>query len=200
VIHTGLDLAEWPKPVPKPMNVKPTILFVGGDLKRKGGDILLQVFAEHFVGKPTLDMVTSDAVEVMHPDIRVHRGLTSGSPQLKALYAKADIFALPTRADLSSWVCLEAMVSATATIATDVGGIGDMVRDGVTGRLINAEDAVALRQAPDQLIENAPLRSNMGAEGRRLIERDFDASFNVQRILDLMKAAVDRRRGISRKK
>jgi glycosyltransferase involved in cell wall biosynthesis len=198
-IHTGLDLTEWPKPLPKPTNVKPSILFVGGDLRRKGGDILLRVFHEHFVGKATLDIVTTDAVDVVHPDIRVHNGLISAAPQLKELYAKSDIFALPTRADLSPWACLEAMASGTATIATDVGGVGDMVRDGVTGRLIKLDDPMALRLALDQLIENAPLRSYMGTEARRAVERDFDASINVQRTLDLMKAAVDRQREIKAK-
>jgi glycosyltransferase involved in cell wall biosynthesis len=198
-IHTGLDLTEWPKPHPKSTNGKPSILFVGGDLKRKGGDILLHVFHEHFVGKATLDIVTMDAVNVVHPDIRIHNGLVAGAPQLKALYAKADIFALPTRADLSPWACLEAMASATATIATDVGGVRDMVRDGATGRLIKLDDPTALRQALNQLIDNAPLRSQMGVEARQAVERDFDASINVQRILDLMKAGVDRRRRISAK-
>ena len=193
-IHTGLDLTEWPKPIPKLANKKPSILFVGGDLTRKGGDILLRVFREHFVGRATLDIVTASAVDIVHPDIRVHSGLASGDPLLKALYAKADIFALPTRADLSPWVCLEAMASETAVIATDVGGIGDMVRDGVTGRLIKSEDPKALRCALDQLMENAPLRNNMGVEARRAIERDFDAAINVQRMIDLMKNAVDRRR------
>jgi glycosyltransferase involved in cell wall biosynthesis len=198
-IHTGLDLSQWPKPFPKPTNVRPSILFVGGDLTRKGGDILLRVFREHFSGKATLDIVTATAVDVVHPDIRIHNGLVSGNAQLKALYAKADIFALPTRADLSPWVCLEAMASGTATIATDVGGVGDMVRDGVTGRLIKLEDPIALRLALDQLIENAPLRRYMGVEARRAVERDFDASINVQRILDLMKVAVDLRRENNKK-
>jgi glycosyltransferase involved in cell wall biosynthesis len=193
-IHTGLDLAEWPKPSPKPSNVKPSILFVGGDLIRKGGDILLRVFRDHFSGKATLDIVTTTAVEMVHPDIRIHNGLLSGDSRLKELYAKADIFVLPTRADLSPWVCLEAMASEAAMIATDVGGIADMVRDGVTGRLIKLEDPIALRSALDQLIENAPLRRSMGVEARRTVERNFDASINVQRILDLMKVAVDGRR------
>ncbi len=193
-IHTGLDLEEWPKPSAKLTNNKPSILFVGADLTRKGGDLLLRVFNEHFAGKATLDLVTTTTINSKHPDIRIHNGIESGDPRLKSLYAKADIFALPTRADLSPWVCLEAMASGTAVIATDVGGIRDMVRDGVTGYLIGPNDPTDLRIALGRLIENPLSLRDMAIEGRRTVERDFNASTNVPRIIGLMKLAVDRRR------
>ena len=193
-IHTGLDLSEWPKPASKPLKDKPSILFVGGEFSRKGGDTLLNVFLEHYVDSATLDIVTRNSVEVAHPNVKVHNDLAAESPKLKELYANADIFALPTRADFSSWACLEAMASGVAVIATDVGGTRDIVRDRATGCLIKPEDPTALKLALDRLIENAPLRRSMGTEGRCVVEREFDAATNVQRILDLMKVHVDRLR------
>ena len=193
-IHPGLDLSEWPEPFPKPTHAKPSILFVGGDFARKGGDVLARVFQEYFVGKATLDLVTTSAVKVFHPDIKIHTGLTSEDPRLKSLYSKADIFVLPTIADTSSWACLEAMASGTPVIATDVGGIGDMVQDGITGWLIRSRDPTILKQALDQLIDDAELRRAMGIQSRRIVEREFNASTNVPRIINLMKAAVDNRR------
>jgi glycosyltransferase involved in cell wall biosynthesis len=193
-IHTGMDLTEWPAPQPKQKKSKPAILFVGGDFDRKGGELLLRVYYEHFLGKATLNIVTSKPISVTHPDIAVHTGLAPGDGLLKSLYASADIFVLPTQADLSPWVCLEAMASGTPVIASDMGAIGDLVRNGLTGLLVKPRDPVDLRIAIQQLVENPLRRLEMGNEGRRVVELEFDASINVPRIIGVMKTATDRRR------
>lgn len=72
-------------------------------------------------------------------------------PQLiAAVYNAADVFALPTQADNLPNTLLEACACGTPSVATDVGGISDAVRPGVTGWLVAADDVAELAQAIGQ--------------------------------------------------
>ncbi|OAI42571.1 hypothetical protein AYO38_11340 [bacterium SCGC AG-212-C10] len=180
----GIDLDEWqPRPElsapgePGPLRV----LFVGGDFARKGGEILLEVAAA-MKDEIVVDIVTRDDVSP-RPGVRVHRA-EANTPELHALYASADIFVLPTRAECFGIATIEAMASALPVIVGDVGGARSIVSDGVNGWLIrpNAEGlAGALREA----LANRPRLIEMGAAGRRRAERSFDGSRNDNAIVEL---------------
>ena len=195
-IHPGLDLELWSDPVPPSAKTaaKPKILFVGGDFERKGGHLLLQVFKEQFSESAELHLVTKEPPAGALPNVYVYSDLAPNDGRLAQLYAQADLFVLPTAADLSSLAGLEAMASACPVISTSVGGVVDIVRHGETGFLIPVGDAAALASAMRSLLENPALRHQMGVEGRKLVERDFNAEINVSRMLTVMKAAVDRKR------
>ena len=189
-IHVGLDLELWPF-VPPPGSARPQILFVGGDFERKGGDLLLQVYSERFAGQADLHLVTKEPPAVLPPGVRVYTDLGPNDPRLRALYAEADVFVLPTRADVSSWVALEAMATGRPVISTRMGGIPDIVRHGETGYLIAPGDENALAEALGVLLADPALRRKMGTAGRAVAEREFSAAVSVPRLLDAMKQAVD---------
>jgi glycosyltransferase involved in cell wall biosynthesis len=193
-IHVGIDLEQWQR-VSKPPNPKPKILFVGGDFHRKGGDLLLEVFQTRFRDRAELHLVTKTAPEQLPANVFVHADLGPNDPRLTQLYAEADIFALPTRADLSSFASLEAMASSCPVIATRVGGVTDVVRHGETGLLITKDDGQALADALQVLVEDPARRLAMGQQGRQWVEESFSAAVTVPRILDVMKTAVDHQRG-----
>ena len=111
------------------------------------------------------------------------------------LYAEADLFVLPTRADVSNSVDHESIKTKRPVIATRMGGIPDIVRDGETGLLIDPDDGAALGQAMETLLADPALRRRMGAAGRAAAERDFSAAVNVPLILNAMKQAVDAQAG-----
>lgn len=192
-IHVGLDLEIWPHlPREDPAAPRPQILFVGGDFERKGGDLLLKVYAERFSDSANLHLVTKQPPVNLPPGVRVYTDLGANDPRLRALYSQADLFVLPTRADFSSWVALEAMATGRPVITTRMGGIPDIVRDGETGLLIEPDDVSALAGAMERLLGDDALRRRMGASGRAVIEKDFDAAVCVPRILAVMKDAVRR--------
>src|SRR5262249_37399304 len=141
VIPPGIDLQQF-TPRPRPDRL-PRILFVGGDFLRKGGDLLLEVYRKRLRGRAELVLVTRDAVPP-EPGVEVHTGVGANSEKLRELYAGADLFALPTRADCFSLVCMEALASGIPVVTTRVGGIPDIVREGETGHLIDRDDAGAL--------------------------------------------------------
>lgn len=194
-IHVGVDLELWPV-VHKPTNsqTKLKVLFVGGDFERKGGDLLLDVFCQQFRDRAELHLVTKSAPANTPKDVIIHSDLFPNDPRLTQLYASADIFVLPTRADLSSFASLEAMASSCPVIATAVGGIPDIVRHGETGLLIPKNDASALAASLDVLLTNPSQRRGFGQAGRQVVEQHFSAEVNTPRILKLMKHAVDIKR------
>ena len=63
----------------------------------------------------------------------------------------------------------EAMASGRPVIASRAGGIPEVVDDGKTGLLVPPDDATALARALARLIDDAPLRDKLGAEGPRRI-------------------------------
>jgi glycosyltransferase involved in cell wall biosynthesis len=98
---------------------------------------------------------------------RIERG------RLPVAYAAADVVVVPSIATakfLEPWglVCNEAMSQACAVIATTAVGAaaGGLVRDGQTGVVVPAGDAVALAGAINRLLDDAPLRARLGREAK----------------------------------
>ena len=70
-------------------------------------------------------------------------------------------------------VVLEAMVAGTPVIATNVGGTGEVILDGVTGRLIPSGDEAALFAAIKEILENPNLARGMADEAAKMLKERF---------------------------
>ncbi len=194
VIAPGVDIALWQRNEPRADDraAPVRILFVGGDLQRKGGDLLLQA-AEQLRGESTtavfeLHLVTrADVAET--PGVFVHR-LGPNSPELVSLYHSSDIFCLPTLGDCLPMVLSEAGVAELALVSTDVGAIHEIVRDGETGLLIPAADLPALVKALRELITDPALRARLGRGAAALVRRDYSAGDNAERLVDVLLATL----------
>jgi glycosyltransferase involved in cell wall biosynthesis len=195
-IHVGMDLELWPA-VKRDAAVTPgpiRLIFVGADFERKGGLQVLELFASGMHPRMTLDLVTRTPPPEVPEGVTVHDDLVPGDGRIQQLYANADVLLLPTTSDLSPWVCLESLACGCAVIASRIGGIPDMVQNGRNGLLVAPGDMAGLREAIETLAGDPTKRATMGAEGRRIIEMNFDASHNVPRILEVMKQASSMRR------
>lgn len=204
VIPPGVNTKEWTRPLPQTQtdavqNEPVKILFVGGDLQRKGGDLLLQAFralrqeqewnGSQAANSIELHLVTRDPVAA-EPGLFVYHNMQPNSAPLKALFHRADIFCLPTYGDCLPMVLSEAGAAELPAIATDVAGIGEIIKDGETGFLIPTGDVAALTKALRTLVENPILRRTQGAQAALLVKREFDAERNTERLLTLMKQSV----------
>lgn len=163
----------------------PRILFVGGDFKRKGGDLLLDVFRRRLRGRAELVLVSGADLRA-EPGVRVHRKVSPNSPELRELYASSDIFALPTRADCYSLVSMEALAAGLPVVATKVGGIPDIVKEGITGHLIDSDDADALGDALCHLAESPATRGRMGEACRADAVERFEVRTNSRRLFEFV--------------
>ena len=90
-------------------------------------------------------------------------------------------------------VVLEAMAHARAVVATRVGGVPEVVDDGVSGVLVPAADAPALAHAIVEMLQDAPRRAAMGEIARARIVRDFSVHARTERLLALYAGLLRRR-------
>jgi glycosyltransferase involved in cell wall biosynthesis len=75
-----------------------------------------------------------------------------------ACYEIADVFALPSYSEGSPNVLLEAMDAGLPIVATAVGGVGEMIRNGEQGLLVPAGDVEGIARSVIMLLNNAELR------------------------------------------
>jgi len=95
----------------------------------------------------------------------------SGSvPDVAVLYQTADICVLTSDFEGTPNVLLEAMASGLAVVATKIGGVPDIVRQGENGFVVEPGNEEDLCAALASLINNSQLRSEMGQKGRDYVE------------------------------
>jgi glycosyltransferase involved in cell wall biosynthesis len=80
---------------------------------------------------------------------------------------------------------IEAAASGRAIVATDVPGCRDIVRNGTNGLLVRPKDPAALAEAIAQLLNDAPLRAEMGRCGREIAVNEFSEEKVIQQTLAL---------------
>lgn len=198
VIPPGVDHGRWVSSVGEDADdgiVR--ILFVGGDLARKGGHLLVsairQLRAEHLPVE--VDLVTRDAV-APEPGVVVHHGLGPNDPALIALYHRADVFCLPTSGDCLPMVLSEAGATGLPLVSTDVGAIHEIVRPEVSGLLIAPGDGAGLTEALRRIVTDADLRRRFGDGARRVVGADYDARDNARRLVGLLLEVARRPRPV----
>jgi glycosyltransferase involved in cell wall biosynthesis len=117
--------------------------------------------------------------------VEVHTGLTPNDPTLRELFRTSDVFVLPSKFEMAGNSSVEAAASGLPTIVTAVGGMSDVVVDGVTGFLITPGDVEALAAHLRTLAEQPELRRTMGAAARKRAETMFDSRTNARRLVAL---------------
>jgi glycosyltransferase involved in cell wall biosynthesis len=164
------------------------ILFVGGDFERKGGADLLAAIRP-LADAVEVDIVTSSPAALVGAGarVRIHSAVAANSTMMTELYRRADIFALPTRADTLALVLAEAMASGLPIVTTQVGGIPELVLDGHNGLVVLPGNARHLSEALRTLVERPDLRQLMGERGRRMAEAEHDVDRNCEQIFEIMR-------------
>jgi glycosyltransferase involved in cell wall biosynthesis len=106
-----------------------------------------------------------------------------GSRQnVSEILACCDMAVLPSQAEGFSNALLEYMATGLPTVATDVGGIPEVIENGINGLLVRPNDRTALAAAISSLLENPHFAAQLGAAGRERVRRHFDfvqLTFNV---------------------
>jgi glycosyltransferase involved in cell wall biosynthesis len=104
------------------------------------------------------------------------------------VYDVADIICqLSQWEELFGWMIAEGMAYGKPIVATRVGGIPELVNDGVSGFLVERNDTAAAAEKLLRLIQDPELRYKMGQAGRNLVAEKFDLKTNVAQLVDLYK-------------
>jgi len=107
-------------------------------------------------------------------------------PFAEGLYAAADIVCQVSRWEEGfGWGIAEAMTCGKPIVATRVGAIPEIVKDGSTGFLVNRGDSSAMADVLTKLVRDERLRTALGAAGCAVAEREFDLVCYVGRVLQL---------------
>jgi starch synthase len=167
IIPYPIDTDEF-RPEARKDDSPKSVLFAGRLEEHKGADVLLKaiprVLAKHpdcqFVFVGTVSTELENEVKAASSSARF-QGFTIRQ-EVVPLYQKASVFVAPSMWDNSPNTIYEAMACGTPVVATRVGGIPELVEDGITGLLVAPSDVHALADAIIALLDNPARRSQMG--------------------------------------
>jgi glycosyltransferase involved in cell wall biosynthesis len=125
------------------------------------------------------------------------RGFVSRE-ELDRRFRSAAVVVVPSRSEGFGVVCAEAMAYGKPVVASAVGGLVGLVRDGETGMLVPPGDPVTLRAAIDRLLADAPLRARLGRAARARIASLCSWERVVDATLEAYRSAVQADREIER--
>jgi alpha-maltose-1-phosphate synthase len=193
VIRNGIDTSEYaPDPRTGVLDrydidqTRPYVIFVGRITRQKGVPVLLRAAAEL---DPSAQLVLcagqADTPELLDEVTQLVDGLKAtrsgviwipemlAKPDVIQLLTHAAVFACPSLYEPLGIVNLEAMACGTAVVGSRVGGIPEVVEDGVTGLLVTPDDPAALAMALNTVLTNASLATSMGQGGRDRAVSEF---------------------------
>jgi glycosyltransferase involved in cell wall biosynthesis len=104
----------------------------------------------------------------------------------------SDVFVLSSRWEGNPLSVMEAMAAGLPVVSTGVGGVPELVREGETGLLVPSEDAGALAQAMQALVDDPVRRQAMGAAARQHAVAHFDIRHTVRGYEQLYEALLKR--------
>jgi D-inositol-3-phosphate glycosyltransferase len=111
--------------------------------------------------------------------------------ELPFFYAAADVCVMPSYSESFGLVGLEAQACGRPVVGSGVTGLRSVVRDEVTGYLIESHDPAAYAERIGRLLDNPELAQQMGRRGRLLAQR-FSWNRTADRLLDLFEGVVER--------
>jgi len=173
-------------------DMKIKIIFAKSYLPNYAPDLVLEAFAEALKEYPHLSLT-------MLGGGPLRRGLEAQAASLGITAAvtfhdrvemnesirhigESDIMVMPSRRESFGVAAVEAAASGVPVIATRVGGIPEIVQDGISGILISPGDRHGLSGAILRLATDSELRAAMGRAGRKIAEERFDLNRNLDQM------------------
>ncbi|OGM30587.1 hypothetical protein A2630_02265 [Candidatus Woesebacteria bacterium RIFCSPHIGHO2_01_FULL_44_10] len=176
------------------------VLFVGRLIERKGVAYLIDAVPEviksvgakvDIVGDgPLLDQLKDQVRRKKLTGVVTIHGRVSEA-KLKELYLISDVFVLPAITD--RWgdteglgvVLLEAMSIGKPVVATNVGGITDIVKHNKTGYLVSEKNSLALAGVLVKVLGDNKLARRLGASGQRFVKESFSWEMIIEKTLNI---------------
>jgi len=192
----NFDVARIPTTFPRDAaDHRPTVLFVGRQFHRKGGDVLIEAFRRVREQIPDASLLVAgpSSLVVREPGITVLGDLNKNEPEgwaaLANAYGSADVFCLPTRFEPFGIAFIEAMYFGLPCIGTDAWAVPEMITDGETGFTVPIDDVPALADRLLRLLRDRALARRMGEAGRLRAHQQFTWERVVQRMLQIIEPA-----------
>jgi len=173
------------------------VLYVGRLVPEKGVNVLLgaapRILSAHpktkfiIVGEGYSKEMLSSFTKSLGIDRKVFFTGYVSDEEIKGLLGLADVQVVPSIYEPFGIVCLEAMASGIPVVASDTGGLSEIVEDSVTGLKVPTDNSDAIANAVNRLLSDDALRGSMSKRAReRAIER-----FSWKAIADLTTRMYD---------
>ena len=189
-LYNGIEL-----PLPAPMPDEPLVLYVGRLESVKGVDVLLRAMQDVVRAIPSARLlVVGDGSErhslqqlCEHLGLADHVMFAGWLPPagVTSSYCAARVLAVP-----SVWpenlptVAIEALAIGRPIVGSDIGGIPELVVDGLTGRLVEPRDAEALGSALTEVLSDTALADRMAQAAQ-----EASSTFSITRFVESLEAA-----------
>lgn len=196
VVHNGVKVPAEPC---SPCSNQ-DILFLGRLDANKSPDVLLRASRQVLERFPGTKVVFGGDGEVeknkaLAEELGIanhceFHGWVSGAER-EELFARAAVYCLPSKNEGLPMSILEAMARGIPTVATPVGGVPQVIEDGVSGFLVDVDDVDALSDRLNILLDEPGLRENVGAASRNTVTRLFNVGGSIKQLLALYRSLHD---------
>ena len=198
VVHNGLNVADFSsmgkkrEPVAERM-----ILNVAKFEEKKGQDVLINAFAEIAAKYDDLKLVLVGATDRALPGLRalcVNKGIDkrvefhpdTPHENVADFYKRATLFCLPSRKEPFGIVILESASFAVPVVASRVGGIPEIISDGITGVLVPPDNQSELASSIMSLLDDPVFAKEMGKRLYDHVNSNFSWRTAYEKYVDLL--------------
>jgi len=206
VVHYGLELGKFESPSADfralhKLSSGPLIGSIGRLEPRKGFDILIQAMAIVTTEVPDVTLliaghdpwgygkVIKGLINRFGLDREIR--LIGFQNDIPSLLHALDIFAFASRSEGFGQVVIEAMAAGKPVVANKIPPMTEIVRDGETGLLVEAENPEALARAIIWLLRHPEEAKQMGSRGAEYVKREFSAERMAHEILSLYEKTIE---------
>jgi glycosyltransferase involved in cell wall biosynthesis len=199
VIQNGIDTENFPHGQRRTAAL--TLGFIGHLGKHKGLDVLLHALSLMDASQVRLLVIGTGEDAEWFRTFAHERGLDRyvtflghvENRRIATIYQQIDVLVVPSVWPENSPVTItEAMASGIPVIASDVGGIGELVEDGVTGYLVPLRDSLAIAERLGRFLARPELLRTMGEKALAKIQA-YPIQQQVERIVDVYRQAIAQR-------
>ncbi|MEL7207223.1 MAG: glycosyltransferase, partial [Actinomycetota bacterium] len=202
IVHCGVDPSAL-----RPVTHEGTggrLLFVARLAELKGLSVLLEALVDLVERHPSVQLtVVGDGPERARFEALANRLGLDGSvsfvgyrsqAEVAEHLAETDVFVLPSYAEGVPVTLMEALGSGVPVVATQVGGVSELVEHGANGFIVRPGDEAELADRLGELVADPELRQRFGEHGRCLVVNEFDNDTEAARLATLFHSVGSDRR------
>lgn len=199
VIHCGVDVGQFRQIEVKPRARK--LLYTGRLASEKGLPVLFESlklldqqgydFELTLVGDGEERKSLEELAQQMDIAGRLVFAGFASQDGVRGYLLQSDVFILPSFAEGVPVSLMEAMACGIPVIATQVGGIAELIETGETGLLVPPSDPAMLRDAIARYLDNYDLRKKVSRLGRKKVMSDFSLDSEVDQLVRLFRVHVE---------
>ena len=189
-IHNAIDLSELNTTAQqsKDETHSENILSIAAHNEKKGLDVLLRAFSLVLIDEPTRELLLAgdgplrSQLEELSRELKIDSQVKflgyQDRGQVIRLLHECDLFVLPSRSEPFGVVIVEALACGRAVVASNVGGIAEIIVSGENGILVEPDDPTALAKAICEVLDDTGLRKKLEQKGYDSILNRFTHEHN----------------------